>query len=265
LQKNEVFAWADSADREITTTFFSNLRRIYGIDEKTHTTGESLAHTLSTDCGELLYDMMQFILQYLVTPEKLIDVSMTPSIDGDGEDSSTLQNPLFSARLSKIYTSLDSLKKDNQRTTLQRKQPNVLIVDPELDDTPYSLYAEEYEPRLSAEFEDPVKFRAFLLQSLRDREKVTDPHLAESIADAWLGGPLECQSNFSHRGSKIIVQVACDPCPFLVDCRNSFEPVDSPLVSDPREILNRPNGQPPARDRDARDDPAVRPKKRVRQ
>jgi hypothetical protein len=190
--KNDVFAWVDSADRDrdLTTTFFAHLREIYDIREKTNTTSESLARVLAADCGQLLHDMMKFILQYLVTPEKLVDESMTPSIEDGSEASSAASSTGYTARLSKIYTSLEKLKRDNRRrhssgSPTHPERP--VIVDPELDDTPYALYSEEYEPR-KPEFADPEKFRAFLLQNLRDREQVADPHLAATIVDAWLSG-----------------------------------------------------------------------------
>ena len=137
--------------------------RLYDIntDEKNsvyESSNELLFKLIKADYGTLYMNSISQILVSLMTPDSLMAILNEPEIDDMSADEKIKSKDCHTNFLSKRYSSLKELQKDNNVDSL--------FFDTELDDTPYNIITkyEDEQKRLS-----PDKFIDFLAENLIQR------------------------------------------------------------------------------------------------
>lgn len=116
---------------------------------------EILLRMLKSDNCLLYTDLISSILSTLVVPKNIIDVITKPNIEDLTEIEQIKPQDCSKRVLSKIYTSINELQKDNNK--------DEIYVDAELDDTPYNIlknYKNEQKQMM------PEIFFEFLVENL---------------------------------------------------------------------------------------------------
>jgi len=145
-----------SEKKEYAETFFESYAFLSADKEKTKMSSQEMLHRmLQTDNGNLYNNIIGSMMIALITPENMMDALA----QHDMEDMSDLEKikPSDCNRryLSKKYSSLNELQKDNN--------VDVLYYDKEFDDTPYAIL-EKYKSQQKEM--NPDLFLEFLMENL---------------------------------------------------------------------------------------------------
>lgn len=154
------------SEHEITKALLSH----YNLLEK-YSNGELLTQFTEADSNVLMYTYISKLLLSLVTPTKLFDSILEIKDMGDVDK----MKPTYCITrvLAKKYTSLDDLKKDNNK--------DELYFDKEYDETPYSVlkkYADKQKSMNSADFAD---YLAEILIQKHDAQPGSAIEMAKTI------------------------------------------------------------------------------------
>mgnify|MGYP001328798920 CR=1 FL=1 len=148
-------------NKELSTSFFQNYA-IYdrNTTETDMTKHEILYQMLKTDNLDLYMNGITTILISLMTPDNLINILNEPIIDDMSEQEKIKSKDCSTRYLSKKYSSLEDLQKDNHNNTIH--------FDKDYDDTPYKIldnYKHE-QSKLS-----PDEFVEYLVRILTDKHE----------------------------------------------------------------------------------------------
>ena len=157
--------------KDISDSFFQVYNLIHPDDKKLPDLSphELLNRMIQMDTGTVFMNAITSIMVSLITPDSIMN-SLTPQTD-DMSDIEKIKPSDCNIRvLSKKYTSLKDLQKDNM--------VDVIYFDKEFDDTPYNII-EKYKDEQAKI--DPEAFPEFLIENLIQRHNCP-AHIAPELA-----------------------------------------------------------------------------------
>jgi len=140
------------------------------------TPSELLFNINETDNGTLYANLLTFMLLSLITPNKLMDSLERGALENMNAGDKIGEKHCIRRFLTKKYTSVADLQKDNGREEL--------YYDKDYDDTPYAIlkkYEDEKKKML------PEKFRGFLAENLVQKHDCPRDK-SEELADTLIAG-----------------------------------------------------------------------------
>jgi hypothetical protein len=156
---------------------------------------EIYSKILSDDFGTLFYNLLQFMMASLVVPEKMMSVLNGATEVDDMERLGEIKASDCARRnLTKKYTSLDQLHKDNGNADL--------YYDSEYDFTPYNLLSKYKDERKRLNDED---FADFLTEVLVQKHDGPPKVSVETVADIMFG------KKIVREGEYAIVEIKPEP------------------------------------------------------
>jgi len=175
IKKQNVILRLLADNKNIADTFFHH----YGITDKdinltNLTANELLQRIISADTGNLFMNGITKLLISLMTPDNLLSVLNEPIIDEMSSADKIKSNDCNTRYLSKRYSSIKELQKDNNVVDL--------YFDKDLDNTPYSIMEKYKEEQNKME---PIHFLDFLTENLIQKHEYSK-HLAKELASTLI-------------------------------------------------------------------------------
>lgn len=171
-----------------------------------HYEGLSSASTISSvliqDDGILFYDLIKFMMYSLIIPKKMMDVLDNKEM-GEDELETIRPNDCTTRVLTKKYTSLDALFKDNNK--------NDVFYDKEYDNTPYKILDKYKEERKKYSDDEMVEFLEEILIQKHD----VPPKFGKQIALDILSG-----KKLVVEGEYAVVEIKPEPKSLTLDEEN---------------------------------------------
>ena len=171
LKINNILHLINEQVNDVTNAFFKNYKLLIKNDRVQLSTHETLNNIINIDNGKLYTTILSSVLSSLVIPENILNMMSEPDID---DYSKVINKDCATRYLTKKYTTIDSLLKDNE--------VDELYYDEEYDDTPYEILKKyEYESKnMSKEV-----FLSFLKETLIEKHN-TSKETAEQLAKTLL-------------------------------------------------------------------------------
>ena len=162
-------------DADTTAEFLELLNTVYSKEKGS--SSELLYEITQKDAGVLLYTMVNYILYFLITPDKLIESGKhLPTLDNISDYEETIQPECRRRIIAKQYPSKKELEKDNGKTDV--------FFDSSLDETPYDI-AKKYRKEKTKYTEKD--FKEYLKTSLIDIHNCP-PEQVDELVETMIQG-----------------------------------------------------------------------------
>jgi hypothetical protein len=145
-----------SEKKEYADTFFENYTFLSQDKEKTNLSSQEILYRmLQADNSNLYNNIISSMMIALITPENMMEAFAEPNMENMSDLEKIKPTDCNRRYLSKKYTSLQELQKDNNK--------DVIYFDKEFDDTPYEIL-EKYKSQQREM--NPDLFLEFLMENL---------------------------------------------------------------------------------------------------